>query len=211
MKLFGRGGFLHPTLNIARYRTTIPSESKGKIVLNVGSGGHRLAPHVTNLNLFKGNEVDIVGDANLLPLRNDSVDIILLLAVLEHVKEPRKVICESHRVLKTGGTVYCEFPFLQPDHSAPSDYWRVTSAGLRHLFAEFEEIDAGMCAGPGSAVSWILVEYSRVIFKQKLLSKIMFLAASILVSPLKYLDRLFVKRQASRRIGSAFYFYGRKP
>lgn len=196
MKLFARGGLLHPTLNIAKYRASIPLQSTGKTVLNIGSGGHRLARHIINLDVFEGNEVDIVGDGSLLPFRNDSVDIILLLAVLEHSVDPGKVVCESYRVLKKGGIVYCEFPFLQPEHNAPSDYWRVTLAGLRHLFAEFEEVDAGMCTGPGSAVSWILVEYSKVIFKQKFLSKILFLVTSILVSPSKYLDRLFIKRRA---------------
>ena len=106
MRLFGRGGLLHPTLNIAQYNNSIPLESKGKIVLNIGSGGHRLAPHITNLDIAKGNGVDVIGDAHLLPFRNESVDNILLLAILEHVREPTKVICESYRVLKKGTGCY---------------------------------------------------------------------------------------------------------
>ena len=209
-RLFGRGGVLHPTLNIAKYRSSIPEETKDKIVLNIGAGGHRLAPHIINLDLFKGDEVDIMGDAHCLPFRNESVDYVLLLALLEHVPEPRKVISESHRVLKRSGVVYCEFPFLQPEHNAPGDYWRVTLHGLRHSFKDFKEIDAGICGGPGSAVSWILVEYSRVIFKGRYLSKIMSLLTRALVSPLKYIDRSIVKRGGGEVLSSGFYFYGRK-
>jgi len=209
-RLFGRGGLLHPTLNVAKYRTSIPEETKGRIVLNIGAGGHRLAPHIINLDLFKGDEVDVMGDAHLLPFHNESVDYILLLAVLEHVREPREVISESYRVLKKGGIAYCEFPFLQPEHDAPADYWRVTLPGLRHLFKDFEEVDAGICTGPGSAVSWISVDYSRVIFKGKYFSKILSLLTRILVSPLKYMDLLRVKGALTQTVASAFYFLGRK-
>jgi len=209
-RIFGRGGLLHPTLNISKYRSSIPEETKDKIVLNIGAGGHRLAPHIINLDLFKGDEVDIMGDAHCLPFRNESMDYVLLLAVLEHVQDPAKVECESYRVLKKGGVVYVEFPFLQPEHNAPADYWRVTLHGLRHLFKDFEEIDAGICGGPGSAVSWVLVEYSKVIFKGQYLSKIMSLLTRVLVSPLKYIDRSIVKRGGGEVLSSAFYFYGRK-
>ena len=210
VQLFGRGGLLHPTLNISKYHSSILEATKDNIVLNIGAGGHRLALHVINLDLLRCYGVDIMGDAHCLPFRNESVDCILLLAVLEHTMEPKEIISEAHRILKRKGVVYCEFPFLQPEHNAPGDYWRVTLKGIRHLFKDFEEIDAGTCCGPGSAISWILIEYSKIIFNGKHLAKIMSLLTRILVSPLKYIDHTIVKQGGGEGLSSSYYFYGRK-
>lgn len=205
IRLFGRGGILHPTLNIAKYRDLIPEITKGKVVLNIGSGNHRLAPHITNLDLFEGVGIDVVSDAHSLPFPSQSVDAVLLLAVLEHVIEPGKVISETFRVLKNGGLVYCEFPFLQPEHNAPADYWRVTLSGLRYLFRDFKELDAGVCCGAGSAMSWLSVEYARCF------SLALPLIARILLLPLKYADRPMAKRGKGLNIASCYYYYGEKP
>ena len=201
MKFFGRGGLLHPTLNVENHLAPILKYSCWNVIVNVGCGEHRLSPHIINVDLYAGSEVDITGDGHSLPLQDSSVDVVLLLAVLEHVKEPQKVIDEAYRVLRDGGEVYCEFPFLQPVHSS-ADYWRATLEGLRYLFRGFKEIDAGICTR--GTVSWILIEYLRGMFKQRWLQKAMFLLASIVVPLLKYLDLEGIK------IGAGFYYYGIK-
>ena len=45
-----------------------------------------------------------------LPFRNESFNIIFCLEILEHVKEPRKVIEEIFRLLKKNGTFICSVP-----------------------------------------------------------------------------------------------------
>lgn len=81
-----------------------------------------MATHIINMDLSKIGDVDVLGDAHFLPFRGECADVVLLLAVLEHIEEPKVVISESYRVLRKGGVVYCEFPFLQPEHNAPRDY-----------------------------------------------------------------------------------------
>lgn len=45
-----------------------------------------------------------------IPLKDESVDFVISLAVLEHVNDVDKVIAEAYRVLKPGGSIYFEVP-----------------------------------------------------------------------------------------------------
>ena len=53
-------------------------------------------------------------------------------------------------MLKIGGRIWVEVPFLFPHHPAPEDYWRVILSGLRIWMREFTEIDAGFFRIAGS-------------------------------------------------------------
>jgi SAM-dependent methyltransferase len=73
---------------------------------------------------------NVFGDAQQLPVANDSVDHVMLLDVLEHVPDPGQCLSEIHRVLKPGGTLTIQVPFLYPIHDAPLDFHRWTRFGL---------------------------------------------------------------------------------
>jgi SAM-dependent methyltransferase len=73
---------------------------------------------------------DIFGDAHSLPVRSESADTVLILNVLEHLREPDKALGEITRVLKPGGKCLLEVPFLYPLHDQPFDYQRWTRHGL---------------------------------------------------------------------------------
>jgi SAM-dependent methyltransferase len=77
-----------------------------------------------------GTRPDLFADARSLPLADDSVDHSLLLDVLEHVPHPNRCLAELHRVLKPGGTLTVQVPFLYPVHDAPLDFHRWTRFGL---------------------------------------------------------------------------------
>lgn len=207
--MFGRGGLLHPTLNLSKW-VKVLVETKGKVVINIGSGGFRLAPHIINLDLFPLQDVDIVGDAHHLPFKEESTDYVIIIAVLEHVRFPSVILNEVYYCLKKGGTIYCEMPFLQGFHAAPRDYWRVTKSGIQELLNKFNLIDCGICAGPGSTITWVVSEYVTLLFNNKTLSKIAKTIALILLSPLKYIDLYLIQRQDSEKIASGFYFLGKK-
>lgn len=81
-------------------------------------------------------EVDIVGDALLLPFANESVDCVLLFQVLEHVPEPAKTLKEIYRVLKKDGIILITTPFIWGEHEQPYDYYRYTRYGLKHLLLQ---------------------------------------------------------------------------
>lgn len=80
-----------------------------------------------------GSKPHIFGDAQKLPLKAESVDCVLLLDVLEHLPEPRHCLKEILRVLRPGGCLILEVPFMYPVHDAPLDFHRWTCYGLRNL------------------------------------------------------------------------------
>lgn len=70
------------------------------------------------------------------PIADASLDGIGCFAVLEHVEEPWKVAAEFRRMLKPGGRLFIDWPFLQPVHGYPSHYYNATRAGLRRMFED---------------------------------------------------------------------------
>lgn len=79
---------------------------------------------------------DVYADARALPLADGSVDHSLLLDVLEHVPQPERCLRELHRVLKPGGSLTLQVPFLYPVHDAPLDFHRWTRFGLARAASE---------------------------------------------------------------------------
>lgn len=74
---------------------------------------------------------DLFADAQALPLRDDSIDHALLLDVLEHLPQPERCLDEVHRILRAGGSLTIQVPFLYPIHDAPLDFHRWTRYGLK--------------------------------------------------------------------------------
>jgi SAM-dependent methyltransferase len=77
---------------------------------------------------------DVFGDGQSLPFGDGSVDTVLLMDVLEHLPEPEGAMAEAQRVLKSGGILVVQVPFLYPLHDEPHDFRRWTLHGLRSLF-----------------------------------------------------------------------------
>lgn len=113
---------------------------RGK-VLNAGSGTRDISPLVDgqliNQDLgWPGDEsanLHIRSPLHRIPIEADYFDTILCVAVMEHVDNPEEVVPEMLRVLKPGGHLVLEVPFLQPEHKVPTDYQRYTKDGLARL------------------------------------------------------------------------------
>jgi SAM-dependent methyltransferase len=82
-----------------------------------------------------GTRPDVFGDARALPIADGSIDHALLLDVLEHIPDPDLCLAELHRVLKPGGSLTLQVPFLYPVHDAPLDFHRWTRFGLKRAAA----------------------------------------------------------------------------
>jgi SAM-dependent methyltransferase len=149
--------------------------------------------------------VQFIADAHQIPLRDQSVDAVVIQAVLQQVLAPERVVAEIHRVLRPNGLVYVETPFLQPVNAGPYDFTRYTSSGHRYLFRAFEEIDAGSVAGPGSQVLSSIDHLVRGLLRSELAGKL----ARLAFFWLRYLDRL-VPTPFTMDDASAYYFLGRR-
>jgi len=112
------------------------------LVLDIGSGdaAYRLpgtSQHVRmdypETGKHYQNRPDMYADARILPLKTASVDVVLLLEVLEHIPDTEQVMSEIQRVLKPEGVLYISVPFIYPAHDLPYDYFRFTVEGLQQL------------------------------------------------------------------------------
>ncbi len=87
--------------------------------------------------------LDAAGSALDLPLRDECLDSILCLQVLEHVPDPERALREFYRCLKPGGVLLLSVPHLAYLHNEPHDYFRFTHYGLRAILsrAGFQDIE----------------------------------------------------------------------
>jgi len=80
--------------------------------------------------------VDLYGDAHKLPMADGCVDVVVLFDVLEHLEYVDVALDEIFRVLKEGGCVLIQVPFIYPIHDAPYDFTRLTEFGWIKLLEE---------------------------------------------------------------------------
>jgi SAM-dependent methyltransferase len=98
--------------------------------------------------------------------------VVIIQAVLEHVLDPKTVVEQIHRVLKTEGIVYAETPFLQQVHEGAYDYTRFTELGHINLFKNFKVIESGALNGLGTTLVWSLDYLFRGLFRSETIGKI---------------------------------------
>lgn len=120
----------------------------GKQCLQIGvkdSIGKKFGPNWVSADKYDTREfIDFQYDIHDLGFEDELFDGVACISILEHVPEPQTAIAEMHRVLKPGGKIWVQLPFLFPYHEAPKDYWRVTPDGLRVWMKQFDEISCGM-------------------------------------------------------------------
>lgn len=151
-----KGTFFHPQWLSDRYHYISRQrlkEIQDRRIIDIGSGNStHNALDIESNTLYKldypltqlryGSAPDIFGDACMLPLKSESMDVALLLEVIEHIPEYKQVLDEIHRVLKPGGTLYISVPFVYPIHDAPQDFQRFTLYGIKLQLKEhhFESV-----------------------------------------------------------------------
>lgn len=103
--------------------------------------GRKFGPNWTSVDRYDGSAViDRHDDVQDLSFPDESFNAIVCWSVLEHVPDPPRAIREMRRVLKPGGLIWVQLPFLFPYHADPYDYWRATPGGLRIWMRDFDEI-----------------------------------------------------------------------
>ena len=117
------------------YARHVATLARGSRVLDLGGhandkrgyfdiGDHELDVVYANISTAKGTDVQALAEE--VPFANDSFDAVICAELLEHVRDPRRVLSEAHRVLRNGGTLLMSAPFLFHIHADPEDYGRYT-------------------------------------------------------------------------------------
>ncbi|MCT2407864.1 class I SAM-dependent methyltransferase [Chryseobacterium antibioticum] len=191
----------------------IRNEIRGKnvVALNLGSGNSDFGDDLLNVDLLPYQNVDIICDIENIPFKDNSVDYIINIAVLEHVPNPQKVIAEIHRVLKPGGKIYSFIPFMQPFHASPYDFQRFTFEGMKHQFRAFDILKLKPI-GPTSGMLWVVQEWFALVFSFgiKPLHTVLYLLFMVLTFPIKFLDVIFQFYPMSKNVASGFSILAQK-
>jgi SAM-dependent methyltransferase len=188
------------------------SSDAASIVLDLGAGGQRIAPNVTTIDMRPLPDTDVVASIYELPIRNESSDLVFATGLLEHLEDDLGFLREARRVLKTGGVIHLEVPFLQQYHEDPIDCRRCTVPGLKMLLEKngSQPIDSGFHIGPSVTFFTISAYYAALLFEgetllNKIISNLAFLIVACIGYPMKYLDIILKNKKSAHRLAFGVY------
>jgi SAM-dependent methyltransferase len=202
--------------NFRRLGQLLREGAPDPVVLSIGGGeggkGEDALDGIAILttDVVLGPDTDALADAHDLPFADGAFDGVVIQAVLEHVLDPSICVAEVHRVLKPGGLVYAETPFMQQVHLGRYDFTRFTALGHRRLFRKFEAIDTGMSAGPGSALAWSLAHFLASFSRGPRMRKVLMALGKCMFFWLRLLDVPLKNNDAAYDAAAGFYFLGRR-
>lgn len=119
--------------------------SSNTIVLDIGAGRGDFSEIFINqryfaMDIYPYPEIDLVCDlSNIKPFIPNSIDVILLMNVLEHLPEAASTLKSLELLLRPGGIILVSVPFLVKIHQSPYDFARYT-----HFFLEKIGSEAGL-------------------------------------------------------------------
>jgi SAM-dependent methyltransferase len=181
------------------------------LVVNLGSGIRRIDPKVLNVDYFHFDGVDVAADIHRLPFKDHSVDGIICNSVLEHLRQPGVAVREMKRVLKPGGQLYIQTPFIHAFHSSPDDFFRWTAEGLELFFHDFQKVETGIIYGPTSSLMHIVSEWFALFlsFGSVKLYQILNMAFQVLTGPFRCLDLIMGHHPRSIQSSNIIYYVGK--
>lgn len=186
--------------------------AEGGVVANIGAGNTIIAPGIVNVDFLPYTNVDAVASADDLPFLDDSVDGLVSISVLEHLRDPDRALAEMLRVLKPGGVLLLFVPFMVGFHASPDDFNRYTSEGLRLKLKGFE-VDGLWSPGPTSALLWIFQEWLAALlsFGSSRVNRLVHIAVMLLTWPIKFLDVFMRLMPGADHIAVGYAVEARKP
>jgi SAM-dependent methyltransferase len=200
--------------NCARFPELLKEGSERPVILVIGGGtiGHGAnelyrdsAIELVGTDVYASPRTTLVADAHKIPFEDGVFDGVWIQAVLEHVLDPATIADEIHQVLRHGGLIYAETPFMQQVHERAYDFSRFTQSGHRWLFKRFSEISAGPIGGAGVALVWSIRYFCRALGAGDKMS----LLIALPFFWLRFLDR-FARGRAVADAASGFFFLGRR-
>jgi SAM-dependent methyltransferase len=79
------------------------------------------------------NKVDVLCEANNIPLKSNSYDTILSTQVIEHVEDHQGLVNEAYRLLNQDGYFILSGPMYWNLHEEPYDFFRFTKHGFKYI------------------------------------------------------------------------------
>lgn len=189
----------------------------GSTIVDLGAGGRRVTKTVITVDFVETPETDIVGDVCDTPLDDSSADLVIATGLLEHVEDEDKLLQEISRILKPGGIVHIEIPFLQQHHDDPIDCRRYTVDGLERFLARhgFTPVNSGVHIGPTVTVITLFSHYIAILlegptFLNKVVSNGAYFVLATLLWPLKFLDRYAGNKKNAYQLAFGVFCTARK-
>jgi len=140
-------------------------EAQGGMALDCGAGLRDFrSEHLVQVEISAYDNIDVLAVNQALPFADASFDAVISLDVLEHVSDPFASARELARVLKPGGVLFIDVPFLQVEHGYPHHYFNMTRMGMRQLFEGMLECQAHVVprSGHPGHVVWSMLQGFRV-------------------------------------------------
>jgi SAM-dependent methyltransferase len=165
------------------------------------------------VDIEDGPGVDVVADAhNLHMIEDESVDLVVIISVLQYMEDPWAAIAELWRVLKVGGVIYISSPFILHLSNDPVDYYRFTPEGLKLICKKFKCLDYGFNRGPASTFLQLMVHFLAILFSfgSKKLYGINVDIFKWLFFWIKYLDIVIARYSYSDIVCTGVFFIGKK-
>jgi len=148
-------------------KKNIKTHASGK-VLDIGCGNKPyLSLFPESISQYIGcdvvqsdqKKVDVICNANDIPLPDSEFDTIFSTQVIEHVADHNGLLSEAFRLLKTGGKLIISGPMYWQLHEEPHDYFRFTRYGFSYLLKKhgFQEIAIEPCGGKWALTGLVLL------------------------------------------------------
>jgi SAM-dependent methyltransferase len=181
-------------------------DNKNIRILNAGSSSVRYGPACINVDIQQKPNVDLICDIHNLPASPSAFDVVICNAVLQYCHNPYTVAGEFLRVLKPGGFLYVDAPWMQPYCPDTPDRFRFSADGLRAVFAGFEIVEIGPSIRPGSAFAFLGTQMAHHLTANKYINRLMAIMATVVFYPFRR-----VRTHDEHRTAGAFYMICRKP
>lgn len=184
-------------------------------VLNIGAGGEignivndlKKKNNVITIDIDPDRNPDIVMDATNLEFDSNSFDVVFIMEILEHIKEPQKAVDEIFRVLKDEGIVVFSTPFVFGIHDKPYDFFRYTRYGILEVFKKYKSIEI---KERNDYLHTIIVLFSRLLLSEYKIDKVigaLFIILILITYPLIFIISKTIK---SNNITTGYFCIARK-
>jgi SAM-dependent methyltransferase len=181
----------------------------GRWNLYIGGAGNQVDGYV-NIDLFQLPGVTVVADAEQLPFRSESFQRVECDAVLEHVRNPERVMHEIERVLLPGGFAHVVTPFCHPFHEYPRDFRRFSLDGLESMRGSLQVVARGWRTGPTATMLVFFLEYVKLLIPSRLWRAAVHGVLGWTMFPLRYIDLWLLRTERAGVLGNHCYLWLQK-